>query len=801
MIPRQESDIASTPGGSNAELSVADLVPRRLLDMLDGLGRAQAAVISGPPGFGRRRLVEAWLAAAEQRHGITVEPTWGPGDIKEQLDSVNTTFHTVVLVCDERVNQNEELVSAVLDAAQSRHWVKVIFHGVSRPKARLGRIAAQGFLIDIDATDLAYTRTEVADILSRENPAADEDVVDFAMRSSDGWPVFIRLLVQMNFATNYRVRVERMMDAYITEEVLPLVGPDDTELVEILSLVGSLEPHGAVMLTGRSDAAAQFSRMQAQGLPLIWDDRNTIVMNPALQAFGQRRLEVHDPDHLTDLVRRVVLWRRNTGDVIKAAQTATHFHQERLARTIGAEFILSNLYRPGLPEFLEEFSELVHPTWELDLVRSIANLVDTPDTLLAQMHAFDEQWIRDNDIGRAWYVLFMFGILRRCGYPAVDTSQAEAAAATLDEMTLDDSLLPYTACALTEFGLWLLHQDRLNEAKDVLMRAVGVSRIAMVPWSTVLAIGGLSAMYAIQGSVITASRLAGECLSVLEANKMTLESLDEYALLANALAASESGEVEACRSLIKKVHSRPHQLLELDGIKTFLIASAMNQSNDPNGALRAIHAFREDPQRPQVPSHVGLLCMAAFDAHIAKGEVGEALREATQIADLGLHDSLGWGEVLTSIAIIASGDVEKGYQRLHDWSEEAEGNDADAPRLRVHTYLALANVAAQLGDQESSIGYIARGRSLAERAGLSMPVIRDPRAKSMSQREASLTQAEKHVLLHLESSRTLPETAQALFISQNTLKTHLRRIYTKLGVQGKDEAVEQARLMGIQSAT
>ncbi len=788
-----------------AELSVADRVPRRLLDMMDGLGRARAAVISGPPGFGRRRLVDAWLAAAEQRHGITVEPTWGPGDIKEQLDSVNTTFQTVVLVCDERVNQNEDLVNAVLDATQSRQWVKVIFHGVSRPKAPLGKLAAQGFLIDIDATDLAYTRAEVADILARENPAAGEDVVDFAMRSCNGWPVFISLLLQMNTATNYRVRVGRMMDAYITEEVWPLVGPDDIELVEILSLVGGLEPHGAVMLTGRSDAAAQFSRMQAQGLPLIWDDRNTIVMNPALQAFGRRRLEVHDPDHLTDLVRRVVLWRRNTGDVIKAAKTATHFHQEMLAWTIGGEFILSNLYRPGLSEFLDEYSELVRPTWELDLARSIANLVDTPDTLLAQIHGFDEHWIEPgNHIGRAWYVVFMFGILRLCGYPAVDTSQAEAVAATLDEMTLDDNLLPYTACALTEYGLWLLHQDRLYEAQDVLMRAVGVSRIAMVAWSTVLAIGGLSAMHAIQGSVTTAGRLAEECLSVLEAHPMTLESLDEYALLANALAASEAGEVEACRSLIKKVQTRPHQLLELDGIKTFLIASSMNQSNDPDGALRTIRAFREDPQRPQVPSHVGLLCVAAVDAHLAKGEVGEALREATEMSDLGLHDSLGWSEMLTSIAVIASGDVRNGYQRLHAWSEVAEGaegNNVDAPRLRVHAYLALANVAAQLGDQESSIAFIARGRSLAERSGLSMPVIRDPRAKSISQLEASLTQAEKHVLLHLESSRTLPETAQALFISQNTLKTHLRRIYTKLGVQGKEQAVEQARLMGIQNAS
>jgi LuxR family maltose regulon positive regulatory protein len=39
--------------------------------------------------------------------------------------------------------------------------------------------------------------------------------------------------------------------------------------------------------------------------------------------------------------------------------------------------------------------------------------------------------------------------------------------------------------------------------------------------------------------------------------------------------------------------------------------------------------------------------------------------------------------------------------------------------------------------------------------------------------------------------------AEALFVSQNTVKTQLRSIYRKLGVSSRDEAVREARRQGL----
>jgi DNA-binding CsgD family transcriptional regulator len=59
-----------------------------------------------------------------------------------------------------------------------------------------------------------------------------------------------------------------------------------------------------------------------------------------------------------------------------------------------------------------------------------------------------------------------------------------------------------------------------------------------------------------------------------------------------------------------------------------------------------------------------------------------------------------------------------------------------------------------------------------------------------------LTKREYEVLRMLSTSTPLREIAEHAYISQNTLKTHLRTIYRKLGVPGRDAAILRARAEG-----
>jgi LuxR family maltose regulon positive regulatory protein len=56
-----------------------------------------------------------------------------------------------------------------------------------------------------------------------------------------------------------------------------------------------------------------------------------------------------------------------------------------------------------------------------------------------------------------------------------------------------------------------------------------------------------------------------------------------------------------------------------------------------------------------------------------------------------------------------------------------------------------------------------------------------------------LSEAELRVLRFLPSSLKAPEIAAELFVSPNTVRTHLRHIYSKLDAHSRREAVDRAR--------
>jgi len=60
-----------------------------------------------------------------------------------------------------------------------------------------------------------------------------------------------------------------------------------------------------------------------------------------------------------------------------------------------------------------------------------------------------------------------------------------------------------------------------------------------------------------------------------------------------------------------------------------------------------------------------------------------------------------------------------------------------------------------------------------------------------------LTKSEIRVLRYLPTHLSAPEVASELSVSTNTVKTHMRNIYTKLGAHSRAEAVESARALGL----
>ena len=61
----------------------------------------------------------------------------------------------------------------------------------------------------------------------------------------------------------------------------------------------------------------------------------------------------------------------------------------------------------------------------------------------------------------------------------------------------------------------------------------------------------------------------------------------------------------------------------------------------------------------------------------------------------------------------------------------------------------------------------------------------------------ALSESELRVLRYLPTNLTGPEIGSELYVSHNTVRTHLTHLYGKLGAHTRAEAVARARALGL----
>ena len=105
--------------------------------------------------------------------------------------------------------------------------------------------------------------------------------------------------------------------------------------------------------------------------------------------------------------------------------------------------------------------------------------------------------------------------------------------------------------------------------------------------------------------------------------------------------------------------------------------------------------------------------------------------------------------------------------------------------------LRHAATTGRVAGAETDVPTRARVRRLLDRAGPvtaagPLPSLVDP-----------LSHRELEVLRLLDSELTGPEIARELYVTLNTLRTHTKRIFTKLDVNTRAAAVQRARERGL----
>ena len=178
-------------------------------------------------------------------------------------------------------------------------------------------------------------------------------------------------------------------------------------------------------------------------------------------------------------------------------------------------------------------------------------------------------------------------------------------------------------------------------------------------------------------------------------------------------------------------------------------------------------------------------------------------RAQTSVAELAQYPTASLVFAVSALVRADRGMIDEAVADL-TWSSRLLGRLVDfMPWYEAETRIVLAGAAVGVGDT-------ARARMLLAEAADRVTAVPDApvlhawmegrrgQLEGLAAKEASaLTQAELRVLQLLPTHLSVPAIARRLYVSPNTVKTHVRAVYRKLDASSRADAVARASAAGL----
>jgi LuxR family maltose regulon positive regulatory protein len=245
-------------------------------------------------------------------------------------------------------------------------------------------------------------------------------------------------------------------------------------------------------------------------------------------------------------------------------------------------------------------------------------------------------------------------------------------------------------------------------------------------------------------------------------------------------------------------------------------------------ALTAFRAAGRLPGRPLSAAHPLTTELRAFLLHalVRLGETAQADAALTETAE----EERERPGMRTAVAALR---LAQDNPRAADdaLAPVLDGSAASSHQVwLVAAFLLESSAREALGEREAARRALERGLDLAESHGLLFPFLLHPvpellerharqrtahpaltwkiisvlggstpaapAADPPEQLPEALSQAEARVLRFLQTSLSAPEIAGEFYVSVNTVRTHMRHLYDKLGAHRRLEALDRARALG-----
>jgi LuxR family maltose regulon positive regulatory protein len=722
--------------------------------------------------------------------------------------------------------------------------LRLVLVGRWDPPVPLHRYRLAGRLAEVRSEQLAFTTEEAARLLELHGVDLSAAGLSSLMEHTEGWAAGLRLFAM---ALQDHRDADRLVETitgneatiaeYFVDEVLRVQPPHVRAFLLETSILDTFTPELAEAVTGRADAR-----------PILLDlERHNAFVQPAAEysaAYRFHRLFVEllraqlmcqPSEHTAELHRRAAAWFSEHGRTMEAVSHAVKARDWGSAATIAVEhYAIGELALSGRGRGLGAL--LQHMPDDLDeaepaIVAAVLALADGSADRCAhhlnRAHELVQRRGLQASPALAMGDLMVGVLLAACDDQPRRVLDLMSSTQLALAHTPPEQLARHPELSVLMLAAKGLAQSRLGEVDAATVTLTAATAVAApgCEYTRIDCLQHLALLEAYRGRLGHAEKLATEAIDL--ADRYGCEPLRRPlgAHLARAWVAMERYDVDAAGRHLRAAD--PKRLPEVDGLINVAFALVKSRRLQARGELRGAMTLLKEAaaptDRPAPEWLVREVTLSCAKLLIVRGRPQEALAAVREFPQPHAADVV----VTHAASLAALGSPEPAREAVRQIIGTAS---LDRP-IAVEAWLVMARIAAQLGEVDNTRealrhalrhaapesqrrviqqvwaelrrvlrdddGLIEQYRSLQGAAAATHSHgAPDPDTGPIIIAE-TLSRREMEVLHGMASMLPTEEIAATLYVSINTVKTHVRSILRKLSASRRNEAIRRARSLGL----
>ena len=348
----------------------AGMVARpRIVRALEAGGDAALTLVAAPAGYGKTTAVRDWCASSETALAwVTLDagdndPVWfwtyvatavdrvreGLGRralqrlrvsgmpietaVDELMNGIAGFGRELALVLDDfhTVTDGECLASIEYALERLPATARLIVITRADPALGLAWLRARGALVELRASDLAFTAVEARELLvDRAGLDLDAEDIEVLRERAEGWPAALYLAALWLRRVDDRHRAvrefgggHRYLAEYLSHEVLAALDADERSFLLRAAVLGRFTAELCDGVLGRSDSAAMLAELERSNMFVLRLERwEWFRVHSLFAQFAAARLAAVEPGAAVEIHRRAAGWLRARGLVVEAIEHA-----------------------------------------------------------------------------------------------------------------------------------------------------------------------------------------------------------------------------------------------------------------------------------------------------------------------------------------------------------------------------------------------------------------------------------------------------------------------------------------------